>query len=134
LSGVLETSIDADDLGRAVAFYQRVFGFPAMYQDHRMCALEVPGGQVLLLFQRGASAEAAPIPGGVVPGHDSQGTLHLCFAIPLAELGEWEQHLARQGIAVESRVNWRRGGTSIYFRDPDGHSIEVATPGLWPNF
>jgi catechol 2,3-dioxygenase-like lactoylglutathione lyase family enzyme len=30
-------------------------------------------------------------------------------------------------------VSWRRGGTSLYFRDPDGHSVEVATPGLWPN-
>jgi catechol 2,3-dioxygenase-like lactoylglutathione lyase family enzyme len=35
---------------------------------------------------------------------------------------------------VESRVTWLRGGTSLYFRDPDGHSLEVATPGLWPNY
>ena len=35
--------------------------------------------------------------------------------------------------AVESRIGWLRGGTSLYFRDPDGHSLEVATPGLWPN-
>jgi catechol 2,3-dioxygenase-like lactoylglutathione lyase family enzyme len=37
------------------------------------------------------------------------------------------------GIAIESRITWARGGTSLYFRDPDGHSLEVATPGLWPN-
>jgi len=24
-----------------------------------------------------------------------------------------------------------RGGHSIYFRDPDGHLLELATPGLW---
>jgi len=23
------------------------------------------------------------------------------------------------------------GGHSIYFRDPDGHLLELATPGLW---
>ena len=23
---------------------------------------------------------------------------------------------------------------SIYFRDPDGHLVELATPGLWPGF
>jgi catechol 2,3-dioxygenase-like lactoylglutathione lyase family enzyme len=34
---------------------------------------------------------------------------------------------------VESRIHWARGGTSLYFRDPDGNSLEVATPGLWPN-
>jgi catechol 2,3-dioxygenase-like lactoylglutathione lyase family enzyme len=42
--------------------------------------------------------------------------------------------LAAQGIAVESRVTWPRGGTSLYFRDPDAHSLEVASPGLWPNY
>jgi len=24
-----------------------------------------------------------------------------------------------------------RGGTSLYFRDPNGHMLELATPGLW---
>ena len=36
------------------------------------------------------------------------------------------------GIAVEGRTTWSRGGISIYFRDPDGHLVELATPGLWP--
>ena len=38
------------------------------------------------------------------------------------------------GVAVESRVIQTHGGTSLYFRDPDGHSVEVATPGLWPHY
>jgi catechol 2,3-dioxygenase-like lactoylglutathione lyase family enzyme len=31
-------------------------------------------------------------------------------------------------------VRWPRGGESIYFRDPDGHLVELATPGLWDNY
>jgi catechol 2,3-dioxygenase-like lactoylglutathione lyase family enzyme len=58
----------------------------------------------------------------------------LCFGIPLGELAAWQAHLARHDISVESRVRWPRGSTSVYFRDPDGHSLEVATPGLWPNY
>jgi catechol 2,3-dioxygenase-like lactoylglutathione lyase family enzyme len=27
-----------------------------------------------------------------------------------------------------------RGGHSIYFRDPDGHLLELATPGLWAGY
>ena len=38
------------------------------------------------------------------------------------------------GIAIESRVTWERGGVSLYFRDPDGRSVELATPGLWPSY
>ncbi|HEX5778765.1 MAG TPA: glyoxalase, partial [Xanthobacteraceae bacterium] len=38
------------------------------------------------------------------------------------------------GIELESRVDWPRGGKSIYFRDPDGHLLEFATPGLWANY
>ena len=54
--------------------------------------------------------------------------------MPLAELGAWERHLAALGIPVESRVIQSFGGTSLYFRDPDGHSLEVAVPGLWATY
>ncbi len=134
LTGVLETSLYVADLNRAQAFYQRLFGFETFVHDGRMCAMGVPGAQVLLLFLRGSTDAPAPAPGGgVIPPHHGEGPLHLCFAIPLGELAAWERHLAAEGVAVESRVHWPRGGTSLYFRDPDDNSIEVATPGLWPN-
>ncbi len=133
VSAVLETSLYVADLDRACDFYQRVFGFERFVHDGRMCALGVPGSQVLLLFRHGSTNEPAPVPGGVIPPHHGSGELHLCFAIPLGELAAWEEHLRRKNIAVESRIHWARGGTSLYFRDPDGNSLEVATPGLWPN-
>ncbi len=34
-------------------------------------------------------------------------------------------------FAIEGATSWSRGGRSIYFRDPDGHLLELATPGLW---
>jgi integrase len=43
----------------------------------------------------------------------------------------WETHLASRGVVIEGRNDWERGGRSIYFRDPDGHLLELATPGLW---
>lgn len=55
LTGVLETALYVDDLPRAVAFYQDVFDLKPMIIDERICALDVAGKQVLLLFKRGAS-------------------------------------------------------------------------------
>jgi catechol 2,3-dioxygenase-like lactoylglutathione lyase family enzyme len=134
VSHLLESALYVADLGRSRAFYQRLFGFERFIEDGRMCALGVPGGGVLLLFRHGAATAPAPTPGGTIPPHDGRGQLHLAFGIPRGELGAWEAHLAAQAVEVESRVVWPRGGTSLYFRDPDGHSVEVATPGLWPSF
>jgi len=133
VAGILETALYVADLDRSRAFYQRLMGFGCYLSDARMCALGVPGRGVLLLFLRHASKEPSQSPGGMIPAHDGMGVLHLAFAIPADGLQAWEAHLQAAGVAVESRVTWARGGTSLYFRDPDGHSVEVSTPGLWPN-
>lgn len=127
----LESSLYVGDLDVSTAFYQRVFGFEVLLREDRMVGLAVPGGTVLLLFRRGGSVQPSATPGGTIPAHDGNGTLHLCFAIPLAALHDWEHHLAAQGVSIEGRVTQSFGGTSLYFRDPDGHSLEVAVPGLW---
>ena len=92
------------------------------------------GSGVLLIFKRGASAQTAVMPGGTIPGHDGAGPLHLAFAIDADQLAAWEERLKAHGIEIEGRVDWQRGGKSIYFRDPEGHLIELATPGLWPTY
>lgn len=134
LGGILETALYVSDLDTSRDFYQRVFGFEQFLRDERMCALGVPGQGVLLLFVRGGSAQPSQTPQGTIPAHDGRGTLHLAFSIPRGELEAWEAHLTAIGVAIESRITWPRGGTSLYFRDPDQHSLEVATPGLWPNW
>jgi catechol 2,3-dioxygenase-like lactoylglutathione lyase family enzyme len=133
VSQILEASLYVEDLKRSREFYERIFDFVTLFEDERMCAMEVPGEQVLLLFRHGMTDQPAPGPGGIIPAHHGRGALHLAFAIPFGELAAWEDHLSRQDIALECRIGWPRGGTSLYFRDPDGHSLEVATPGLWPN-
>jgi catechol 2,3-dioxygenase-like lactoylglutathione lyase family enzyme len=130
---ILETSLYVENLDASKAFYERVLGFPLLLSDRRMCAMAVPGREVLLLFRRGGSVGPSVTPFGSIPPHDGYGTQHLCFSIARADLDHWAEHLGRCGIAIESRLDWPRGGSSLYFRDPDGHSIEVGTPGLWQN-
>ena len=134
LLGVLETSLYVDAFKRACPFYEQVLGLNSIYRDARLCAYDVGGHGVLLLFLRGGSLAPSHLPGGTVPPHDGHGPIHMAFSVAAGALAEWEVRLAEAGVAIESRVKWPRGGESIYFRDPDGHVLELATPGLWPGY
>lgn len=128
IDGILESSLYVDDVGRSIGFYQHIFGFPVISNfGGRGCALEAGPRQVLLLFRKGASTE-------IQSPHDGDGELHLAFAIAASELARWEGWLAENGIAVEEKRTWEAGGQSLYFRDPDRHLLELATPGVWSTY
>jgi len=131
LDGVLETSLYVDDLERAARFYGDVLGLEELVSDSRFRAYDVGGKSVLLVFRRGFTLDTVHMPGGTIPPHDGHGPLHIAFAISREELAGWEARLAAHGIDIEGRTKWQRGGVSVYFRDPDGHLLELATPGLW---
>jgi catechol 2,3-dioxygenase-like lactoylglutathione lyase family enzyme len=123
--GIVESSLYVSDLARSVRFYEETFGFRVISDfGERGCAMEAGPRQVLLLFKKGASRT-------IQSPHDGDGELHIAFAISSAELGNWEAWLQTRGIPVEEKRTWELGGTSLYFRDPDRHLIEVVTPGVW---
>lgn len=134
VDGILETSLYVEDLTRAARFWEEVMAFPVLAADARFRAYDAGRGGVLLLFLRGATGETVHLPGGTIPPHDGAGRLHLAFAIAADQREAWEARLAEHGVAVEGRTQWPRGGVSVYFRDPDGHLVELATPGLWRTF
>jgi|SRR5450631_1061822 catechol 2,3-dioxygenase-like lactoylglutathione lyase family enzyme len=125
IRGILESSLYVSDLRRSVRFYEETFGFRVISDfGERGCAMHADTHQVLLLFKKGASR-------AIQSPHDGDGELHVAFAIPADELANWESWLHTRGIAVEETRKWELGGWSLYFRDPDRHLIEVATPGVW---
>ena len=132
IAGVLETAIYVADLPRARRFYEGVLGLAPIFSDNRLAAYAV-GRSVLLVFLHGASTEVMRLPGGIIPPHDGAGRIHFALSIAAADLPAWAAWLAAHGVAEEGRTRWPRGGTSLYFRDPDGHLAELATPGIWPN-
>jgi catechol 2,3-dioxygenase-like lactoylglutathione lyase family enzyme len=125
LDGLLEVAVYVDDVDRSVRFYRELFDFEIIASDERLCALGVAGRHVFLICRRGASANR------LVGSHDAQGQQHVAFAVPATDLQDWEARLASQGVTIEETRQWQRGGHSVYFRDPDGHLIELVSPGVW---
>lgn len=123
--GILESSLYVDDVVGSARFYEKIFGFRVIsgFGD-RGCAMQAGNRQVLLLFRKGGSLQ-------IQSPHDGSGELHVAFASPASALASWEAWLAENGIAVEEKRAWERGGVSLYFRDPDRHLVEIATPGVW---
>lgn len=123
--GLLESSLYVSDVARSARFYEKTFGFRVISDfGERGCAMQAGDRHVLLLFRKGGS-RLIPTP------HDGDGELHIAFAISASELEPWEAWLEENGIAIEEKRTWDRGGQSAYFRDPDRHLLEIATPGVW---
>ncbi len=131
ITGILETSLYVEDVERSTRFYQQLFDCEVILEEDRLHALSIAGRDVLLLFKRGGSTQPSVYPGGIIPPHDGRGTQHIAFAIPLQDLQAWRERLNQLNIPLESEVRPELGGHSLYFRDPDNHCIELATPGIW---
>ena len=143
VSQLLETALYVEDVAAVSRFYREVLGFAFLAGRDPDCpgpnepgfmALAVPGGTVLLLFQTGRFTTPTQLPGGTIPPHDGRGQLHLAFAIDAAQLSAWRARFAEAGVPIEGEVRWARGGWSLYFRDPAGNLVELATPGLWETY
>src|SRR5262245_65539024 len=74
VTGILETALHVDDLSRAIAFYQGLFGFEVMAQDQRFCAFNAAGRDVLLIFKWGASTKTMQVASGVSRRRGNEGT------------------------------------------------------------
>ena len=141
ISGIFETSLYVADLVRSYDFYRDLFGFPLIGSevkpDDRLAALKVGDRQVLLLFRQGASGAAAAAAEGRDLPHDAQGHIHVAFSVAAQDIDAWEQRLLARGLTIERTIDWRpptpgdHPVRSHYIRDPDGHLLELATPGVW---
>lgn len=132
LRGILETAIYVDNLDAAEEFYGRVLGLHRIHRDPNRHVFFRSGTSVFLIFNPETTAnEPASVDGKLVPNHGARGASHVAFRVHDKELAAWRDRLGREQIPIESEIAWPRGGHSIYFRDPAGNSIELASPKLW---
>ncbi|WP_440094117.1 VOC family protein [Pseudomonas syringae] len=131
LNRIIETALYVDDLAKAKSFYLATLELDVMFESPTLVAFNVGSSNTLLLFKRGASLQTQYLSGGEIPPHDAHGRIHVCFAIDADQMQPWVERLALAEVAIEGRTEWPKGGSSIYFRDPDENLVELLTPGCW---
>jgi catechol 2,3-dioxygenase-like lactoylglutathione lyase family enzyme len=126
--GILEAALYVSDYGRAEKFYSRVLRLKRICKSVQPGLFYDCGNCVLLLFR----AEDTAVQATPCPPHAADGTGHVAFRVHHQEISDWRAHLKSCGVEIETEIKWPRGGYSIYFRDPDGNSLELATTNVWP--
>ena len=135
VNGIVEAALYVKDVRASAAFYCALFEFEEEVVNDLIAVLRVPGRQALILFPRSIAQAPVITPplaiDGTIPPHGGSGRMHVAFSIRPEDLDPWKSRLAEHGVKIESIVRWKRGGTSLFFRDPDQHLIELLSPGLW---
>lgn len=124
---ILETCLYVDDLDAAESFYVNVLGTQFVSKQPERHVFLRCGNRMLLIFNPEESSAAD----GELPPHGCDGSGHVAFAVEEESLEQWRTHLASHGVEIERSIDWPQGGRSIYFRDPAGNSLELATPRIW---
>jgi catechol 2,3-dioxygenase-like lactoylglutathione lyase family enzyme len=132
---VLETCLCVNDIDAAEAFYTNVLGMEAFAKQPGRHVFFRCENAVFLLFNAAKTSDLNAPPtlvnGSVVPPHGTTGAGHVAFRCQENELPGWRIQLEKAGVEIESEVEWPGGGKSIYFRDPSGNCLELATPAIW---
>jgi catechol 2,3-dioxygenase-like lactoylglutathione lyase family enzyme len=126
---ILETALYVNDLAAAEEFYRRVLGLEFYSKMEGRHVFFRCGPAMFLLFNPDATEKINSALS--VGAHGARGAGHAAFASTLADLPQWRAHLQAHGVVIENEIDWPGGGHSIYFRDPAGNSLEIATPQLW---
>lgn len=132
ISGILETCLYAEDLVKARAFYSSLPGVEFFSEEEGRHVFFKCGSSMLLIFNPAhTSTKQSQMDGAEIPLHGTEGAGHVAFSIKKDELNGWKQFLQKNKIPVESEVRWPGGSVSLYFRDPAGNSLELASRDIW---
>jgi lactoylglutathione lyase len=115
ITGLYEIAIRVKDLARAESFYKEVLGLEEGLRDER---------RNWLFLRAGGDA-------GMVVLQEDKGDWpkqHFAFAINKADMKLAAAMLKDKGIAASEPVyhDWMKA-FSVYFDDPDGHSLELTS-------
>jgi len=119
--GVAEAALYVSDLDRSTVFYGQVLGLPLTASFSEARFFQTGKDSTLILF----NAEGIQKRKSLIPSHGATGEGHVALAIPANAMASWRERLIAHGVDIEHDQEWSLGTHSIYFRDPDGNSLEL---------
>lgn len=123
---IKETSLYVFSLDNSKRFYNGLLGLDIISEAPGRHIFFKAGTSILLCFM----AEATKNDNNLPP-HGGEGKIHIAFEVSKENYLKTRKELCNKGIVIEHEQEWPGGFQSFYFRDPDGHLLEVVKTGMW---
>ena len=123
---IKETCIYVRDLDRTQNFYEGKLGLKVIGKVEDRHVFFRVGSSVLLCFISVATENNTH-----TPSHGASGNIHFALEVNIEDYAEAKNEIIQKGVAIEHEHEWHKGLLSFYFRDPDGHLVEIAQKGIW---
>ena len=125
LNKIKETAINVTDIERTKNFYHHLLGLEVITMNESLIFFRV-GTDLLLCFDTDKTQnQTSP------PKHAARGIQHFAFECSAEDYERWKKVIKENDIEIEEEITWKSGKKSFYFRDPDGHSVEIIEPLMW---
>jgi catechol 2,3-dioxygenase-like lactoylglutathione lyase family enzyme len=120
LEGIDHVALGVRDIERSVKWYTEVLGFERLHEGmwNGVPTFIGKGNTGIALFPASANAKSAPSTRDIR-------MLHLAFRANRGGFVAAQRELEKRGIKFEFQDH--EISHSIYFRDPDGHQLEITT-------
>jgi len=126
ITQIKETCLYVQDLNITKSFYNEKLGFSIISHVENRHIFFRAGTSVLLCFNPEQTKEEKNL-----PPHYSFGFQHIAFEVQANDYQSWLDKIKEQDIEVIHIQHWKQELYSFYFRDPDGHVLEIVPKGIW---
>lgn len=126
INQIKETCLYISDLKKAEDFYNKKLGFPVISLSENRHIFFRAGTSVLLCFIPEITKHEENL-----PPHYAYGPQHIAFEVDPEEYEQWIEKIKKERIEIIHVQKWKGSATSFYFKDPEGHILEIVPSGMW---